>query len=47
MKIGYAGDTLIPPMDLFTKRTFPEGLYMLLAQKDHILQQVEAIAGDQ
>ena len=47
MKIGYAGDPPIPPMDLFAKRTFPEGLDMLLAQKDHILQQVEAIAGDQ
>ncbi|MEE2627145.1 MAG: response regulator [Candidatus Latescibacterota bacterium] len=47
MKIGYAGDPLIPPMDLFAKRTFPEELDMLLAQKDRILQQVEAIAGDQ
>lgn len=47
MKIGYAGDDLIPPMDLFAKRSFPKGLDILLAQKDHINQQVEAIAGDQ
>jgi len=47
MEIGYAGDSLIPKMDMYAKRSFPKGLEMLLAQKEELVQQVEAIMGEQ
>ncbi|MGY8826282.1 MAG: hypothetical protein ACKVJG_20500 [Candidatus Latescibacterota bacterium] len=46
MEIGYAGDSLIPKMDMYAKRSFPKGLEMLVAQKEELVQQVEAIMGE-
>ncbi len=46
MEIGYAGDSLIPKMDMYAKRSFPKGLETLLAQQEEITQQVEAIMGE-
>lgn len=45
MKIGFAGDDLIPPIDVYAKRSFPKGIEILMAQKEQIVQQVEAIVG--
>ncbi len=45
MKIGFAGDDLIPPLDVYAKRSFPKGVEMLMAQREQIVQQVEAIVG--
>jgi HD-like signal output (HDOD) protein len=46
MEIGYAGDSLIPKMDMYAKRSFPKGVETLVAQKEELTQQVEAIMGE-
>lgn len=46
MEIGYAGDSLIPKMDMYAKRSFPKGLESLVAQKEELTEQVEAIMGE-
>ena len=45
MEIGYAGDSLIPAMDIYARRTFPKKLEEIVGQKKEITQQVEAILG--
>ena len=46
IEIGYAGDSLIPKMDMYAKRSFPKGVETLVAQKEELTQQVEAIMGE-
>jgi putative nucleotidyltransferase with HDIG domain len=45
MEIGYAGDSLIPKMDMYAKRSFPKKLEELLENKEELVEQVEAILG--
>jgi putative nucleotidyltransferase with HDIG domain len=45
MKIGFAGDNLIPQMDMYAKRSFPNKLSEILDQQEEITEQVEAILG--
>ena len=45
MEIGYAGDDLIPEMDMYAKRSFPKKLEEIIGQQEEITEQVEAILG--
>ncbi|MEE3259711.1 MAG: hypothetical protein VX293_10925 [Candidatus Latescibacterota bacterium] len=45
MEIGYAGDNLIPEMDIYAKRSFPKKLEEIVDQQEEITEQVEAILG--
>ena len=45
MEIGFAGDNLIPEMDMYAKRSFPKKLEEILDQQEEITEQVEAILG--
>ena len=45
MEIGYAGDSLIPEIDLYAKRSFPKKLEELIENKEEFIEQVEAILG--
>ena len=45
MEIGYAGDNLIPEMDIYAKRSFPKKLEEIVDQQEEITEQVEASLG--
>ncbi|MFL2542227.1 MAG: HDOD domain-containing protein [Candidatus Latescibacterota bacterium] len=45
MKIGFAGDNLIPQMDMYAKRSSPNKLSEILDQQEKITEQVVAILG--
>jgi HD-like signal output (HDOD) protein/CheY-like chemotaxis protein len=46
MQIGFAGDGLIPEMDPYAKRSFPKKVEEIAAQKEDLVQQVEAMLGE-
>ena len=44
MKIGYAGDDLIPPMDPYAAR-LQKSVEEITAQRDQIVGQIDAMVG--